>query len=434
MTSPAEPAPGPLLWAAPLATRPVGATISLPGSKSMTNRALVLAALADEPTLVRRPLRARDTELMARALRVLGAEVLDDPDGDWQVIPGPLRGPAAVDCGLAGTVMRFVPPVAGLAEGTVRFDGDPRARQRPMRPLLRALRAIGVDLDVRKHYGLPFSVYGSGRVRGGEVTLDASASSQFLSGLLLAAPRYEHGILVRHTGRRVPSLPHIEMTMQMLARAGADPECPERGVWRVLPRPLHGGFSLVEPDLSSAAPFLAAAVVTGGEVWVPDWPRRSPQPGMELPALLRAMGAKGQVEDDGLVLRGTGRISGIDADLADLTELVPVLTALAALADSPSSLHGIGHMRGHETDRLAALAKEINGLGGDVVETADGLEVHPRPLHGGTFATYHDHRLAMAGAVLGLAVPGIQVENVATTAKTLPAFPAMWSQMVGTAP
>ena len=433
MTSSTEPAPSPPLWPAPRATGPVDATVSLPGSKSMTNRALVLAALAHEPTLVRGPLRARDTELMASALRALGVRVLDEPDGSWQVVPGPLRGPAVVDCGLAGTVMRFVPPVAGLARGVVRFDGDPRARERPMRPLLQALQAIGVELDVPAYAGLPFAVHGTGRVRGGEVHIDASGSSQFLSGLLLAAPRFEHGLLVRHVGARVPSLPHLEMTMTMLAAAGADAEEPERGVWRVLPGPLRGGSSAVEPDLSSAAPFLAAAVVTGGEVRIPDWPARSVQPGAELPALLGAMGARGVTGDRGLALRGTGRISGFRADLADVTELVPVLTAVAALADSPSSLRGIGHMRGHETDRLAALATEINGLGGDVVEAADGLEVRPRPLRGGTFATYDDHRLAMAGAVLGLAVPGVRVENVATTAKTLPAFPAMWSALVGTA-
>jgi 3-phosphoshikimate 1-carboxyvinyltransferase len=421
------------LWLAPTAVAPVDAAVAVPGSKSMTNRALVLAALAAGPSVVRRPLRARDTWLMAAGLAGLGVGIEDcgDLGADWQLTPAALRGPADVDCGLAGTVMRFLPPVAALADGDVRFDGDPRARERPMRPLLTALRHLGADITDDGRGGLPFTVRGRGGLPGGAVSVDASASSQFVSALLLAAPCYTRGLTVQHVGPPVPSLPHIMMTLSMLADAGGVIEHRERTMWRVEPGELRGTDLTVEPDLSNAAPFLAAALVTGGRVRVPDWPSTSPQPGHELPALLGRMGATCTVDEQGLTLSGGGRVTGVDADLRDLGELTPVLAAVAVLADSPSSLRGIGHLRGHETDRLTALAKEINGLGGDVTDTDDGLEIRPRRLHGGTFATYDDHRLATAAAVIGLVVPGVHVENVVTTAKTLPDFVDMWTTMLG---
>ncbi len=420
-------------WPAPCASAPLDARVDVPGSKSVTNRMLVLAALADEPTVVRRPLRARDTELMAAGLRALGTGVADGPGGDWRITPGPLHGPATVDCGLSGTVMRFLPPVAALACGTVRFDGDEAARARPMTPLVAALRDLGARITTDGDAGLPLTVSGTGSLRGGCVTIDASASSQFISGLLLAGARFDEGVEVRSGGSRVPSAPHLAMTLSMLADVAVDAAEPEPGVWRVRPGRIRGGDRRVEPDTSSAAPFLAAAVVTGGRVRVPAWPWSSPQPGCRLPHLLQRMGASYAAEGDDLTLRGTGRISGVDLDLGDVSELTPVIVALAALAESPSRLWGIAHVRGHETDRLAALATEINGLGGWVTELPDGLEIRPRPLHGGRFRTYDDHRLAMAAAVLGLAVPGIVIENIETTTKTLPGFPAMWLRMLGAA-
>lgn len=418
-------------WSAPVAHAPVDATVPLPGSKSMTNRALILAALAEAPVCVTRPLHSRDTELMADALRALGTGIGED-FGDWQVIPEPLAGPARVDVGLAGTVMRFLPPVAALATGEVSVDGDPRARERPMGPIITALRTLGAEIDDGGRRALPFTVRGSGSVGGGHVTIDASASSQLVSGLLLAAPRFEKGVEVRHEGPPVPSAPHLAMTVRMLRDAGAEVET-DHDVWRVAPGPLRGGEWVIEPDLSNAAQFLGAALVTGGRVTVPDWPAETTQPGDALRGLLAAMGAEVTHGPAGLTARGTGGFSGLDADLHEVGELTPVLAALCALADSPSRLTGIAHLRGHETDRLAALATEINGLGGDVSELPDGLEIRPRTLRGGVFHTYDDHRMVMAAAVLGLAVPGIQVENPGTVGKTLPNFTRQWASMLASA-
>ncbi|RBQ15378.1 3-phosphoshikimate 1-carboxyvinyltransferase [Spongiactinospora rosea] len=423
---PAHPDP----WPAPTVREPVVATVPLPGSKSVTNRALLLAALADGPGTVLGALRSRDADLMAAALRELGATM--EPAGetsadgvDWAITPGPVRGGARIDVGLAGTVMRFVPPMAALAGGEVFFDGDPHARKRPMGPILRALRALGAQVDGD---ALPFTIRGP--VRGGEVTLDASASSQLVSGLLLCAPRFDKGLTVRHDGPPVPSAPHIRMTVEMLRAAGVRVDDTERDVWRVEPGPIAARELTVEPDLSNAAPFLAAALVTGGTVTIPGWPEHTTQPGDVLRDLLTRMGGEVRRTQGGLAVTGTGRVHGIDADLRDVGELTPAIAALAALADGPSTLRGIAHLRGHETDRLAALVTEITRLGGDAEETPDGITVRPRPLHGGLFHSYDDHRMATAGAVIGLAVPGVRVENIATTAKTLPRFPGMWAEML----
>ncbi|MET9879638.1 3-phosphoshikimate 1-carboxyvinyltransferase [Actinacidiphila glaucinigra] len=430
------------LWPAPLASAPVHATVTVPGSKSVTNRALVLAALASEPGWLRRPLRSRDTVLMADALRAMGVqidEVVNPYGGEaWRVIPAGLHGPATVDVGNAGTVMRFLPPVAALADGPVHFDGDPRSHERPLGAVIDALRTLGARIDDEGRGALPLTVHGGGALDGGPVSVDASSSSQFVSALLLSGPRFNQGVEVRHTGPTLPSLPHIKMTVEMLRRAGAKVDTPENGgepnVWRVDAGALLGVDLTVEPDLSNAQPFLAAALVTGGRVVIPDWPRRTTQPGDALRELFTRMGGSCELTDTGLVFTGSGRIHGIDADLSEVGELTPGIAAVAALADSESVLRGVGHLRLHETDRLAALSKEINELGGDVTETEDGLRIRPRTLRGGVFHTYDDHRLATAGAVLGLAVDGVRVENVATTGKTLPDFPEMWTAMLGAAP
>ncbi|QYC44774.1 3-phosphoshikimate 1-carboxyvinyltransferase [Nonomuraea coxensis DSM 45129] len=420
-------------WPAPTAATPVSATVPLPGSKSVTNRALVLAALADGPGVVRRALRSRDADLMVAALRALGARLEPSAETpasvDWHVTPGPVRGGAAVDAGLAGTVMRFVPPIAALADGPVSFDGDPHARKRPMGPILDALRALGARID---NDALPFTV--TGPLTGGEVTLDASGSSQFVSGLMLSAARFPKGVTIRHAGPPVPSQPHIQMTVQMLRAAEVAVDDSEPDVWRVEPGPIAARDVTVEPDLSNAAPFLAAALVTGGAVTIPAWPRVTTQPGDALRGLLTSMGATVARDEHAgaadLTVTGTGEITGIDADLREVGELTPTIAALAALATTPTRIRGVAHLRGHETDRLAALATEINRLGGDAEETGDGLVIRPRPLRGGVFHSYDDHRMATAGAVIGLRVPGVEVENIATTAKTLPEFAAMWTAML----
>jgi 3-phosphoshikimate 1-carboxyvinyltransferase len=395
----------------------------------VTNRALLLAALAEGPGTVRLALRSRDADLMADALRALGATMTPSNESassvDWAITPGPVTSGARIDVGLAGTVMRFVPPVAALADGEVFFDGDPHARKRPMAVILRALRALGAEVSGD---ALPFTVRGP--LTGGEVRLDASGSSQFLSGLLLAAARFEKGVTVRHDGPPIPSQPHIQMTVQMLREFGVRVDDSEPDVWRVEPGPIGARDFTVEPDLSNAAPFLSAAMVTGGTVTIPDWPSQTTQPGDQLRTLLADMGALVEGTPGGLAVTGTGRITGIDADLRDVAELTPTIVALAALADSPSRIRGVAHIRGHETDRLAALVAEVNGLGGDANETEDGLEIRPRPLTGGVFHSYDDHRMATAGAVIGLAVPGVEVENIATTGKTLPEFASMWTDML----
>jgi 3-phosphoshikimate 1-carboxyvinyltransferase len=413
-------------WNAPLAEGPVDGVVELPGSKSMTNRALIIAAQATGPSVLKGALRSRDTELMAAALRSLGVQVSDD----WQVLPGDLAGPADIDCGLAGNVMRFVPPLAALADGEIRFDGDPHARKRPMGPLLGALRHLGVEIDDGGRGLLPFTLRGRGSVPGGSVTIDASGSSQLVSGLLLSAARFEKGLEVRHEGPPVPSGPHLIMTVEMLRAAGATVET-GTDVWHVAPGTLRGGEQTVEPDLSNAAQFLAAALVTGGSVTVKNWPAQTTQPGDRLRELLPLMGGEVTWDNGDLTVRGTGTIQGVDVSLAECSELAQVLAMVAALADGPSRFRGIGHIRGHETDRLAALCNEINRLGGDCREMPDGIEIRPRPLHGGLFHTYADHRMVMAAATLGLAVPGIVVENPATVGKTLPDFIGLWSQMLG---
>jgi 3-phosphoshikimate 1-carboxyvinyltransferase len=416
-------------WAAPRATRPVDATVALPASKSLTNRLLLLAALADAPSRLVAPLRARDTLLMADALRSLGASIVDD-GADWVVTPAPLHG-GTVDTGLAGTVMRFVPPVAGLADGAVAFDGDAYARERPMTSLLDGLRQAGIEVDDGGRGRLPFTVRGQGAVPGGAVHIDASASSQFVSGLLLAGARYDKGVEVTHTGSTaVPSQPHLDMTLAVLNNAGVTAEAPAPGVWRVAPGTVAGGTFAVEPDLSNAAPFLAAGLITGGTVRIPGWPTNTTQPGDALRELLAAMGAQTRLDEAGLTVTGSGRLAGLDADLGDVSELVTVLAVLAAVADGPSQLRGIGHMRGHETDRLAALATELSRLGGDVTDEGDGLIIRPKPLHGGVWHAYADHRMATAGAVLGLVVPGVEVDDIGCTAKTLPDFPGMWTALL----
>jgi 3-phosphoshikimate 1-carboxyvinyltransferase len=431
VTSPPSAAP----WPAPHAHTPVDVRVTLPGSKSLTNRELVLGALAEGPGVVRRALRSRDTELMATALTALGSTV-DTSEADWAVSPGISpddEREVAIDCGLAGTVMRFVPPLAALRGGSTAFDGDPHARTRPMAEVLGALRSLWVTVrspgGQESGGGLPFVVEGSGRVRGGHVVIDASTSSQFVSALLLAAPRFEDGIEVRHHGDPVPSLPHIEMTVACLRARGVEVDDTGATRWKVLPGPVAARDVTIEPDLSNAAPFLMLALTSGGQVTVPDWPRETTQAGDALRGILQEMGAEVTLDDGGLTVRGHGAIHGLDIDLHDVGELAPTVAALAALADSPSRLRGIAHVRGHETDRLAALAAELTALGGDVTEHADGLSLRPAELHGGTFHTYADHRMAQAAVVIGSAVADVLVEDVETTAKTFPGFPRVWADL-----
>lgn len=419
-------------WTAPVALDKIDATVRVPGSKSITNRAYVLAALSAEPTLVRAPLESRDAGLMLGALAALGSGIEHTPDG---VRVGPIRldqgaeaGDISVALGNAGTVARFTPPLAALGSRTVHFDGDEAIRRRPVAPLLTALSALGADIDDGGRGAPPFTVRGHGGLRGGTVELDSSASSQFLSSLLLSGPAFAEGITVRLTGT-VPSEPHIAMTIDMLRRFGADPQR-DGTTFHVPARTLSLGEYAVEPDLSTAAPFVVAPLLTGGTVRIAGWPSDSTQPGAWLRELATDLGAEVALDSGGLTVTGTGPIPGQLLDLHEVGELTPVLAALLCFAEGPSVLSGVAHLRGHETDRLAALARELTALGGNVTETEDGLRIEPAPLRGGLFHTYDDHRLVMAGAVLGLRVAGVRVENPATVGKTFPGFVEAWQSML----
>ena len=427
-----------MLWPAPYrGDKKVSARVVIPGSKSVTNRALILAAQAQSPSLLKRPLISRDTELMVAGLRAMGISI-KETDSAWEITPAPLRGPAKVDVGNAGTVMRFLPPLSALAHGDISFDGDPRSYERPLGPVISALEDLGIEIEHGGRYSLPMIVKSKGQIPGGALTIDASASSQFLSALLLIAPSTRDGIVATHKGGPLPSMPHIDMTVQMLRDFGAQVSVDKSSnSWSVSAGALQGQDLVIEPDLSNAAPFLSIAMVCGGSITIADWPEVTTQPGDQLREILAAMGATITRDNDkgGLTITGGESIHGIDIDLHDVGELTPAIAALAALADSPSHLRGIGHLRLHETDRLAALTREINSLGGKVVEEETALHITPhgamgKGLHGGIFHTYEDHRLATAGAVIGLVIPGVEVENVATTRKTLPDFPGLWQSLV----
>ena len=419
-------------------TTPVDISVVIPGSKSVTNRALILAAQAASASTLRRPLVSRDSELMVAGLKALGIGIEENTvvvngveELQWIISPAPMRGGVTVNVGNAGTVMRFLPPLAALATGEVAFDGDPRSYERPLAPVIKALEELGISIEHEGRYSLPLKLHGTGSIPGGALTIDASASSQFLSALLLVAPSFTHGIIAKHQGGTLPSMPHIEMTVEMLRDFGATVEVDSaHQAWTVKPGALQGKELVIEPDLSNAAPFLSLAMVCGGSVTIADWPKVTTQPGDQLRSIFTQMGASVSFSDAGLTLKSNGVIRGIDIDLHDVGELTPAIAALAALADSPSYLRGIGHLRLHETDRLAALTREINALGGNVIEEETALRITPTPLHSGVFHTYEDHRLATAGAVLGLVVEGIEVENIATTRKTLPDFPGLWSSLL----
>lgn len=419
-------------FAAPVAHAALDASVSLPGSKSLNNRELVLSALATSPTLLTGALKSRDSSLMIEALRALGAQIEEKSDGSLLVTPAKFDRSAKIDCGLAGTVMRFVPPIAALTKGDITFDGDEAARRRPMQTTVDSLISLGVEVTSASDTAMPFTVHGTGKVTGGEISIDASSSSQFVSGLLLAAARFENGLTLRHEGAHLPSMPHIEMTLDCLRRRGVKVSSPSAAVWRVEPSGIAGGTVAIEPDLSNAGPFLAAAMVAGGKVTIGAWPMSTTQVGDEFESILEMMGAKVTKDASGLTIEGTGVIRGIDIDLSIGGELTPVVAALATLAESKTVIRGVAHLRGHETDRLAALATEINRVGGIARETADGLEIDPSDsLHGALWHTYEDHRMATAGCIIGLKVPGIEIEDISTTSKTMPNFPNLWLSMLG---
>jgi len=426
-------------WSAPFrggltsVGEPINAKISIPGSKSATNRALILAAIAKTPSRLRKPLSSRDADLMVKGLQSLGCKIdeIKTAQGfDYQITPQKLTGPTQIDVGNAGTVMRFLPPIASLATGLIHFDGDARSHERPLEPVIKALEQLGASIEHGNKYRLPLTINGSGGIKGGEVEVDASASSQFISALMLLGPATKNGLTIRNIGKSLPSMPHIEMTIQLLRQFGATVEVNENS-WTVRSGDLSGQDLTIEPDLSNAAPFMAAAMICGGSVEILDWPKSTSQPGDQLRDIFAKMGARIEQNNEGLKISGSGKINGIDIDLHNVGELTPSIAAVAALASTPSTLRGIAHLRLHETDRLAALANEINNLGGDVTEGPGELLIKPAKLIASQiFKSYEDHRMATAGAIIGLAVKDLIVENIETTKKTLPDFPGMWQEML----
>jgi 3-phosphoshikimate 1-carboxyvinyltransferase len=426
-------------WSAPFrggltsVGEPINAKISIPGSKSATNRALILAAIAKTPSRLRKPLSSRDADLMVKGLQSLGCKIdeIKTAQGfDYQITPQKLTGPTQIDVGNAGTVMRFLPPIASLATGLIHFDGDARSHERPLEPVIKALEQLGASIEHGNKYRLPLTINGSGGIKGGEVEVDASASSQFISALMLLGPATKNGLTIRNIGKSLPSMPHIEMTIQMLRQFGATVEV-NANSWTVRSGDLSGQDLTIEPDLSNAAPFMAAAMICGGSVEILDWPKSTSQPGDQLRDIFAKMGARIEQNNEGLKISGSGKINGIDIDLHNVGELTPSIAAVAALASTPSTLRGIAHLRLHETDRLAALANEINNLGGDVTEGPGELLIKPAKLIASQiFKSYEDHRMATAGAIIGLAVKDLIVENIETTKKTLPNFPGMWQEML----
>lgn len=433
-------------WEAPLAHGSLDATVMIPGSKSLSNRFLILAALSATRTRIEGLLCSRDTELMMEALTKLGVTIETDPADATTVhiappIDGVFNGNVTIDCGLAGTVMRFVPGLALFADGPVHFVGDPQAEKRPMGPLLEGLAQLGVGVTFEGAEGfLPFTVTPpTVAVSNADVSIDSSGSSQFISGLLLIGSRLRTGLRLHHTGAALPSLPHILMTTADVRAAGGSIERLDTVTWSVAPKSLDLPRSVtVEPDLSNAAPFLEAALLAGGTVRVPRWPDKTTQPGALLPGILERFGARAAIEGDNgnreLVVTSSGVLSEVPSlDLSAAGELAPSVAALAVFSPGTTTLTGIAHLRGHETNRLEALVTQINRIGGHARELDDGVEiggVEEASFHPTQMQTYADHRMATFAALVGLRVEGIVVEDIATTRKTLPDFVGMWSAML----
>ena len=465
-------------WHCPTPSGPIDATVSLPGSKSLSARALLTAALADAPSQIEGLLESRDTALMRAALETLGAR-FSQCGSALQVTPLPAtKAPAAlasskvepaapeaaptekppaglppqeptpvIDCGLAGTVMRFVPPLALALGVSLTFTGDQAALARPMEPLTDALEALGARFEWHGQRGrLPFTIHGAGLnpQEHLQVQVDGSKSSQFISALLYLGAALQLGraqSLTVSAKQPLVSVPHLQMSVASLRQCGVQVQAPEdyraeQLSWCVSGRP-RGGRSVIEPDLSNAGPFIAAPLVSaaGGQVRILHWPTHTTQVGANWVDILKLFGAQVQL-DQGTLLSSSGALRGIERDASGEGELVPTMAALALVAASqgqPSKIWGIGHLRGHETDRLAAIAAQARKLGGNVDEGQDYLVFHPCTLHPAHLEAYADHRMATFAAIMGLNLPGISLDDVDATAKTMPTFTQLWDAMLKSA-
>jgi len=461
-------------WRCPTPSEPIDATVSLPGSKSLSARALLAAALADAPSQIEGLLESRDTALMRAALETLGARftwhgglLQVTPLPATKAAPGvdppapeaaPTEKPAGlppdnstpvIDCGLAGTVMRFVPPLALALGVSLTFTGDQAALARPMEPLTDALAALGASFEWHGQRGrLPFTIHGAGLnpQEHLQVQVDGSKSSQFVSALLYLGAALQLGgktqSLTVSAKQPLVSIPHLQMSVASLRQCGLQVQAPEdyraeQLSWCVSGRP-RGGRSVIEPDLSNAGPFIAAPLVSaaGGQVRILHWPTHTTQVGANWVEILKLFGAQVHLDQGTLQVSSSGAMRGIERDASAEGELVPTMAALALVAASqgqPSKIWGIGHLRGHETDRLAAIAAQARKLGGNVDEGQDYLVFHPCTLHPAHLEAYADHRMATFAAIMGLNLPGISLDDVGATAKTMPTFTQLWDAMLKSA-
>jgi 3-phosphoshikimate 1-carboxyvinyltransferase len=418
---------------APLAG-PLDATVAVPGSKSLTNRALVCAALADGTSTLDGALVADDTEAMRTALATLGAAIDEHPSSGRLTVAGTggrLRpGPLALDVRLSGTTSRFLLPVVALGTGEYRIDGAPPLRARPMGPVLDGIRALGAGVRPEGEDGhLPVTVVAPGGLAGGDVAVAGDTSSQFLSGLLLAAPYARSGVRLGLTTALV-SRPYVALTVAVMAAFGVDVEGDAGEGPLVVPRGRYRATAYaVEPDASTASYFLAAAALVGGRVTVEGLGAGSGQGDARFAEVLATMGARIDRTATTTTVTGNGELrSPGTLDLADMPDMAQTVAVLAAFADGPTEVTGVGFIRHHETDRIAAVVGELARAGVEARETSDGFVVHPGPPHAARIATHDDHRMAMSFALLGLRVPGVEIADPGCVTKT---FPGFWEALDG---
>jgi 3-phosphoshikimate 1-carboxyvinyltransferase len=409
---------------------PVDATVRPPGSKSLTNRALVCAALAEGRSVLDGALFADDTAAMAEALRALGAVVAEDADRRRMEVlgtGGALRpGPVSVDVRLSGTTSRFLLPVVALGEGRYRVDGAPPLRARPMGPVLDGIRALGADVEAGGEPGhLPVTVVAPGGLVGGDIRVPGDTSSQFLSGLLLASPYAAGGVDLSLTTGLV-SRPFVALTTAVMAAFGVT-VTEGGGAFHVPAGHYRATDYPVEPDASAASYFLAAAVIAGGRVTIAGLGGGTLQGDARFADLLGRMGATVERTDDATTVSMSGPLRGLgDVDMSDLPDVAQTLAVVAAFADAPTRVRGVGFIRGHETDRIAAVVRELRRCGIDAAEEPDGFVVRPGSPRPARIETYDDHRMAMSFALLGLRAPGITIADPGCVAKT---FPDYWSEL-----
>ncbi|MFM9058746.1 MAG: 3-phosphoshikimate 1-carboxyvinyltransferase [Planctomycetaceae bacterium] len=419
----------------PRSPGPIRGAIRPPGSKSITNRALVCAALARGESTLTGVLDSDDTRVMAAGLAALGIAIEADWPGAAVRVAGCAGGiPAAsatLDCAASGTTMRFLSAVCGLGRGTYRLDGVARMRQRPIGDLVAALRDLGVDAVAESPGECPPVVIRSSGLAGGDVRVRGGTSSQFASGLAMAAPCTPRGMRIEFEGTLV-SVPYLDMTRRVMESFGARfDEAGERG-WRIAPGGYVGRRYAIEPDASAASYFAAAAAITGGSVRIDGLSRRSLQGDVAFCDVLERMGCTvawhdGGPDGDGGSVTVSGRAArGVDIDMNAISDTVPTLAVVTLFAEGATTIRNVAHIRDKETDRIGDLVRELRRLGADVEENPDGLAIHPAPLHGAELATYDDHRMAMSLALAGLVVPDVRIHDPGCVAKT---FPGYWREL-----